>query len=334
MDESHTRAHEGAGIGLALTKELVALHGGRISVASEQGVGSTFTVMLPVGAVDEHAVVLHNEWHEESVLLEDTKEQEATLTPDKSKPLVLIVDDNPDVRYYIRDILKKHYKTSEARDGLDGYEKATDMLPDLIISDVMMPGLDGFELCRQLKTDERTSHIPVILLTAKAGEENKLSGLETGADAYVVKPFQARELIIRVQNLVESRRQLRERFSREITLQPKDITITSTDEKFLQRAMSIIEEHLGDSNFDVQTFAKKVGLSHAHLHRKLRALVNMSPSQFIRSMRLKRALVLLEQHHGTVAEIAYQVGFNNPAYFAECFRKQFGRRPSEYRKTV
>ncbi|MBN1482836.1 AraC family transcriptional regulator [candidate division KSB1 bacterium] len=140
----------------------------------------------------------------------------------------------------------------------------------------------------------------------------------------MVKPFQTRELTLRVKNLINQRQQLRERFSREITLQPKDITITSTDEKFLQRAMSIVELHLGDSDFDVQTFAKKVGLSHAHLHRKLRALVDMSPSHFIRSMRLKRALMLLQQHHGTVAEIAYKVRFNNPAYFAECFHKQFG----------
>jgi DNA-binding response OmpR family regulator len=196
----------------------------------------------------------------------------------------------------------------------------------------MMPGLDGFELCRKLKTDERTSHIPVILLTAKAGEENKLSGLETGADDYLIKPFDARELSVRVKNLIDMRRQLRERFSREITLQPHDITITSTDEQFLRRTMENIEQHLGDPDFDVRTLSKNIGMSRAQLHRKLRALVDLSPTMFIKSIRLKHALLLLENQAGDVAEIAFQVGFNNPSYFAECFRKQFGVRPSEYKK--
>lgn len=333
VDDSHMRCHEGTGIGLALTKELVELHGGEITVTSEQRAGSTFTVTLPVGSVDQAAVSFEHDRLAESTLFEDVKEPEKS-RPATAKPLVLIIDDNQDVRYYIRDMLSKSCRTMEAQDGLDGFTAATDKIPDLIISDVMMPGLNGFELCRTLKTDERTSHIPIILLTAKAGEENKLNGLETGADAYVIKPFEPRELVVRVKNLIHERRQLRERFRREITLQPEDIAITSRDEQFLRRAMSIIELHLSDSDFNVQTFARDVGLSHAHLHRKLRALVNMSPSQFIRSMRLKHALVLLEHHSGNIAEIAYNVGLNNPSYFAECFRKQFGKRPSDYIKTT
>jgi signal transduction histidine kinase/ligand-binding sensor domain-containing protein/DNA-binding response OmpR family regulator len=335
VDDSHTREHEGTGIGLALTKELVQLHGGQIDVQSSVGEGATFTVRLPVGQVDENALPVELNREEES-LLPATEKDEFEKKPEhgRSRAHILIVDDNQDVRYYIKDILKSSYKTTGAKDGLDGFEKAASIIPDLIISDVMMPGLDGFKLSRKLKSDERTSHIPVILLTAKAAEEHKLSGLETGADAYLIKPFNARELSLHVKNLIEQRRQLRQRFSREITLQPKEITITSTDEQFLRRAMAVIEHNMSDSDFNVGVFGENIGLSHAHLHRKLRALVDQSPTQFIRTMRLKRALALLKGRHGNVSEIAYEVGFNNPAYFSECFRKQFGASPTAFRKKL
>jgi transcriptional regulator GlxA family with amidase domain len=181
-----------------------------------------------------------------------------------------------------------------------------------------------------LKTDERTSHIPIILLTARASEGSKLKGLETGADDYLVKPFNAKELSIRIKNLIEQRRKLRERFTRDITLSPKDISVTSADERFLERAMEIIEKNMSDPEFGVDIFGKEAGLSHSQLHRKIRALTNQSPVEFIRMIRLKRAASLLKQEYGNVAEIAYEVGFSNPSYFAECFRKQFGKSPSEY----
>jgi signal transduction histidine kinase/ligand-binding sensor domain-containing protein/DNA-binding response OmpR family regulator len=339
----------GTGIGLALTKELTVLHHGQITVQSELGKGSTFIIYFPLGKahLKKHEII--DEKGEEPIItlekddrLSDIKYRKQKIEkeiqeiqPPKTKirrqlPIVLIVEDNQDVRAYIRDFLESDYRVKEARDGVDGFEKATNTIPDLIISDVMMPNMDGFELCEKLKTDERTSHIPVILLTARASEKSKLEGLETGADDYIIKPFSARELQVRVKNLIEQRRKLRERFSHESALKPKDIAITSADERFLQRAMDTIEAQIGNPDFSVNDFGKKVGLSHSQLHRKIRALTDRSPIEFIRTLRLKRAADLLKQHFGNVAEIAYEVGFNNPSYFAECFRKLFGKSPSEY----
>ncbi|MFQ5628653.1 MAG: helix-turn-helix domain-containing protein, partial [bacterium] len=186
------------------------------------------------------------------------------------------------------------------------------------------------QLCEKLKTDERTSHIPVILLTAKSSGESKVEGLELGADDYLIKPFDSRELQVRVKNLIEQRQKLRERFGREIKLQPKDIAITSADERFLQRIIDSINEHLSDEEFSVEQFGREVGLSRGQLHRKLKGLTDQAPVEFIRTIRLKRAAQLLEQQYGTVAEIAYEVGFGDPSYFTRCFRQQFGIAPSDY----
>jgi YesN/AraC family two-component response regulator len=202
----------------------------------------------------------------------------------------------------------------------------------MIISDVMMPNMDGFQFCEKIKTDERTSHIPVILLTARASGESKIEGLETGADDYLTKPFDAKELRVRVNNLIEQRRKLQERFRREITVQPGDITVTSIDEKFLQRAINIVEEKISNSDFNIDQFCSEIGMSRPTLNRKLRALTGLSTNEFIRTLRLKRASQLLQQKSATIIEIAYEVGFNNPSYFAECFRKQFGKSPSEFVK--
>jgi DNA-binding response OmpR family regulator len=194
----------------------------------------------------------------------------------------------------------------------------------------MMPKMDGYELCRKLKTDERTSHIPVILLTARAGGESKVEGLETGADDYIIKPFDARELQVRVKNLIEQRRKLRERFRKEITLQPKDIAITSMDEQFLKKSMDVVEQNLSDPEFSTEMFAKKVAMSRAQMNRKLRALTGQSTHEFIRAYRLMRAAQLLQHRAGTVSEICYDVGFNSLSHFAKAFREQFGQSPSEF----
>jgi signal transduction histidine kinase/ligand-binding sensor domain-containing protein/DNA-binding response OmpR family regulator len=246
------------------------------------------------------------------------------------QPVLLIVEDNPDMRAHLRGLLDRSYRIIEAGDGTEGLEKSAEAIPDLIISDVMMPEMDGFEFCRRIKTDERTSHIPVILLTARASERSKLEGLETGADDYLTKPFNANELRVRANNLIEQRRQLRERFSREVTLQPKDIAITTADELFLQRVMAIVDEHLSDPDFSVEAFAQQFRMSRVQLHRKIKALTNQSPGEFIRTLRLRAAAKLLEQDKYTVTEVAYEVGFNNLSYFAKCFREQFGVLPSEY----
>ncbi|RMD98959.1 MAG: DNA-binding response regulator, partial [Calditrichaeota bacterium] len=248
-------------------------------------------------------------------------------------PLVLIVEDNDDMRRYLRNSLNQGFDIIEAENGQSGYQVACKKTPDLIVSDVMMPEMDGYALCEKLKTDQRTSHIPVILLTARAGQEDKLEGLEIGADDYLTKPFDARELNIRVKNLIEQRQRLRERFSREITVQPKEITVTSIDEKLLQRAIDIVEENMSNSEFDIDQFCRAIGMSRSTLNRKLRALTGLSTNGFIRTLRLKRASLLLQKKSATIVEIAYEVGFNNPSYFAECFRQQFGKSPSEYTST-
>jgi DNA-binding response OmpR family regulator len=282
---------------------------------------------------DQHQASIIEQPATSNQLPATSNEQPATRRGTGKKPFILIIDDNSDVRRFIRSHLDQDYHILEAADGAEGLQKAIEKMPDLIISDVMMPKMDGIELCRQVKTDERTSHIPVILLTARASGESKVEGLETGADDYITKPFDARELLVRVKNLIEQRRKLRERFRREMSLQPREVTVNSMDEQFLQRALDIVEKHLSDSEFGVETFSKQIGMSRQHLNRKLQALTTHSANDFIRIVRLKRAAQLLEKKSATVTEIAYEVGFNNPAYFAECFRKEFGRSPSQYARS-
>jgi DNA-binding response OmpR family regulator len=245
-------------------------------------------------------------------------------------PLLLIVEDNADVRHYIQDIFATSYRILTAVDGMEGLSIALETVPDVIISDLMMPGMDGVALCRKLKTDESTSHIPVVLLTAKASLDSKMEGLEEGADDYITKPFYPFELRIRVNNLVEQRRKLRELFGRELVIQPKHIAVSSVDEKFLRRAIEVVEQYLSDPGFNIEQFGREVGLSRVQLHRKLKALTGQPPGDFIRVFRLKRAASLLEQKWGNVAQIAYEVGFDNLSYFSQCFRQQFGCPPSKY----
>jgi len=348
VDSSQTREHEGSGIGLALTKELVELHHGTISVKSEVGKGTEFAVMLPLGRdhLKGDEVVEEGEPQptaESLRAIPTGRESEAIPHMDQiasarenvprndTTPLVLVVEDNADVRAYMREYLVTGYEVQEAHDGAEGIEKAKESIPDLIISDVMMPKQDGYELCKALKLDEKTSHIPIILLTAKAGTENRIEGLETGADDYLTKPFDARELLVRVKNLIDLRWKLRERFSVGQVLKPGDIAVTSIDDSFLQKAIAVVEKRMGDEEFGVEQFRNELGMSRTQLHRKLTALTNQSTSDFVRYMRLQRAKALLTQNAGTVSEIAYQVGFNSVAYFTKCFREQFGIVPSEVR---
>ena len=244
------------------------------------------------------------------------------------KPIVLIVEDNADVRAYVRGYLTD-FQVLESPDGIKGLVAARETIPDLIISDVMMPGKDGYELCRELKTDERTSHIPVILLTAKATSEHKIEGLETGADDYLIKPFEPKELVTRVRNLIETRRRLRERFS--VPLKPGEIAVTSMDDAFLKKAIAIVSERMGDERFGVDELGIALNMSRSQLHRKLTALTNQSTGGFIRYMRLHRAMDLLKGSAGNVAEIAYSVGFSDPSHFSRRFHEQFGVAPSDVR---
>ena len=335
-DTSHTREHEGSGIGLALVRELVDLHGGEVVAETQPGEGACFTVRLPLSVADfeELEIVEHTvERDEQSITpLNDAEYQVDNLSESVTEgaPLILIVEDNADIRHFIRESLYPDYRVMEAADGAAGYRLAVETIPDLILSDLMMPKMDGVELCRKLKQENKTDHIPIIMLTAKASGESKIEGLETGADDYIVKPFEAAELLARIKNLIESRKKLRERFSREITLQPASIAITSMDEKLLQHVMQIMEEHMADSDFGVEAFCREAGMSRTQLHRKLKALTDQSTGDFIRIMRLKRAAELLTNHAGSIAEVAFMVGFNDPSYFTKCFQKQFGRTPSAF----
>jgi DNA-binding response OmpR family regulator len=245
--------------------------------------------------------------------------------------LVLIVEDNADLRGFLRNALAENaYRVIEAVDGQEGYQQALDHIPDLVVSDIMMPKKDGIQLCGELKTDEKTSHIPIILLTAKASRDSKVEGLETGADDYLTKPFEARELFSRINNLIDGRRKLKARYSREVLLQPKAIAITSADERFLLRAMAVIERYLGEPDFSVELMGKEVGMSRMQLYRKLQALTGQAPNDFIKTMRLQRAAQLLAKGSGTVSEVSYQVGFSSHSYFSKCFVEQYGKTPSDY----
>ena len=211
-----------------------------------------------------------------------------------------------------------------------GIEKALKYIPDLIISDIMMPIADGIEVCNTLKHDEKTSHIPIILLTAKAGEENEIKGLKTGADAYVTKPFNSEKLQIHVKKLIELRRQLQKRYSQEIDVKPKSLSTSPTDQKFLKRVQDILDEHLDNSDFNSESLGEKLELSRMQLHRKLKAMTGLSASEFLRSQRLKLAIKILKKSDRNVSEIAYDVGFSTPSYFIKCFKDIYKCTPNEY----
>ena len=342
----HTDRQPGTGVGLALVKEIVRLHNGTIRIENKSGPGARFVVLLPGESTPTGGRPGESTPGQAAAVVDSTTVAKLasshSVTPDPSpqtngpdsRPLLLIVEDNDDVRTFIHNQMQAHYRVLEAGNGLLGLKVAQGHLPDLIISDWMMPDMNGIDLCHQIKADERTSHIPFMLLTALSAQDQRLTGLETGADDYLTKPFDSRELLLRTQNLIASRRTLHDRFSREIRIQPKDITVTSADEKFLTRVMAIVEEHMGNAEFSAEQFGREVGLSRMQLHRKLVALTGLPSGDFIRIMRLKRAAQLLDQQSGNISEIAYEVGFNSLSYFAKCFRGQFGLQPTEYQNRV
>jgi signal transduction histidine kinase/ligand-binding sensor domain-containing protein/DNA-binding response OmpR family regulator len=332
----------GSGIGLALSRELVLLHKGSISVESTQGQGSRFKVRLPLlgGAHMESksgSITSQKNVREVAFVPEippsAEKSSEAALlvaADTSDTPLLLLVEDNPDLLEYMADHFRPAYSILEAKDGKEGLTLATERLPDLIISDLMMPNMDGFELCNQIKSDTRTSHIPFILLTAAAERESRIEGLETGADDYLTKPFDMAELKVRAQNLIRQREALRKRFSKSVNLAPSEIAITSIDEKFLQKLIGLVEKNMENPDLSVEMLASEMAMSRMQLHRKLSALTGQSASRFIRSIRLARAKQLFDGRFGNVSEVCFASGFNNLSYFAKCFKEQFGSSPSDY----
>ena len=338
-ENSRWRKNKGTGIGLALVKDLVDLHEGHIDLKSISGVGTEITILLPL----EQAISDNQSEMEIPALdpidpdLEVTVEfdpQTQVLSEEEisAQNIVLVIEDNDDIRNFLRLTLEPSYRVFEAVDGETGIAKATEIIPDIIICDIMMPGKDGFEVTKALKKQEKTSHVPIVLLTAKAGVENRIIGLETGADAYVPKPFSSDELHARIANLIEGRKKLKEKFSRALTIKPEVAIEPSMEQKFLLRVKGVVDQFLGDENFSVEQLSKEVGMSRAQLHRKLIALTGVSASRFVRNYRLEHAHQLLQNKVGTVSEIAYRVGYSSPAYFTKCFTEDYGISPSQVKK--
>jgi signal transduction histidine kinase/DNA-binding response OmpR family regulator len=350
--------HEGTGIGLALAKELVELHHGSINILSGEGKGTEFIIRLPLGKehlspnkiVDPSEAPMHLQKTGEitaSYMMEKKEDEHEPITGDaeknglleknadkehetREKYVILVVDDSPGIREYIGKALEPTYTVVEAVNGREGIQKAKDIIPDLLISDIMMPEVDGYELCSTLKKEIETSHIPIILLTAKASEENIIQGLETGADDYITKPFNTKILCTRIKNLIELRRQLQMKIQRQKTLLPDDIAISSLDENFLNEFQGIVEKNLSDPEFNILQLSKKLYMGRTTLFRKIEALTGQTPNQFIQSYRLQRAAQLLKANFGNVTQVAFQVGFSSSAYFTKCFKEKFHQLPSTF----
>jgi signal transduction histidine kinase/ligand-binding sensor domain-containing protein/DNA-binding response OmpR family regulator len=331
VDDSAVRKQEGSGIGLSLTKELVHLMGGRISVSSQLGKGSLFTVELPIAQKADKQTVSVDDLNRKTLgfaaapVLANGQKEKKEATSDL--PLVLIIEDNPDVVRYLTFCLDQQYNILTAQNGQIGIHTALDMVPDLIISDVMMPEKDGFEVCQILKEDERTSHIPIILLTAKADVSSKLKGLQYGADAYLSKPFHREELDIRIEQLIELRKKLQERFG-SLDFEQFNVQRNSPEEAFLLKVRQVVEENMSNSNFGMAQLCRAIGLSRSQLFRKLKALTGKSTSLVVRSIKLQKARHLLKTTDMTVTEIAYETGFSDLAYFSKCFVEEYGENPS------
>lgn len=332
----------GTGLGLSFSKRIVELHSGTIGFESNPMLNgkpylTTFTVGLKKGKEhfkSEDFVIEAPIYYKETSTdldLESTKADLAEATEGNKRYTVLLVEDNDEIRSFIKRSLLKTYQIIESKDGQNGWETAINQIPDLIISDIMMPVMDGLELCRKLKSDERTSHIPVILLTARSSYIHQINGLETGADAYVIKPFNIKMLQLNVHNLLVARENIRNRFAQVVRLEPKKLFINTSEQNFLAKIMQIIEDEMENVDFDVPTLSSKIGMSQPVLYKKIRALTNLSVNEFIKSMRLKRAAQLLESGNESIAEIAFKVGFSDRKYFSMEFKKQFGKTPSEFR---
>ena len=349
VDSSHTREFEGTGIGLALTKELVELHYGNINAGSEPGKWTEFTIKLPLGKehlkgeeIEEVSKPeeIKSDIYKESINIQNkiaekiTDEISEESTENGEKTIILIVEDNYDMREYIKDFLLNEYLVEEAVNGEQGVRKAEKIIPDLIISDMMMPKMDGNELTRILKNDEKTSHIPIILLTAKSGRENKLEGLKTGADDYLTKPFDVKELQIRIENLIKIRRKLQEKYTdRDYIPKSDGKKLSSIDEIFMNKVIRVIEKHLAEEEFTIEELSLEIEMSRSQAHRKIKALTGKSPSVYMRTLRLLRAKKMIERKAGNISEIAYSVGFSSLGYFTRCFKEEFSYPPSDLLKS-
>ena len=326
---SSHKGNTGSGIGLNVAKEYVQMHHGKIDVSSGSGKGSRFTVRIPIGNIS----------HVASPLLPAAPQQEhpvdnPTLPVDYTvRPKILLVEDNNDFRHYLQEELRRHFVVFEASDGEEGEAVALQQKPDIIITDLMMPKMDGIELCKRIKHNIDVSHIPIILLTASASVENEERGYKEGADAYMTKPFKWEILTARIHNLLAQRRQQQNEFKQNAEAEAKDVTISPADEDFLNKALRFVEKNMDNSEYSVDELSDDMAMSRATLFRKMRSVIGMSPTDFIRNTRLKRAAQLITEGRLSVTEIAYSVGYSSPGHFTKSFKKEFGVLPTQYHKT-
>ena len=329
-------AGRGTGIGLAIVKAFTELHHGEVSATSIEGKGSTFTIHIPVRQKGE---VTNQPTEKIEQLVEPSSAEEVPnqarhidelIQPYQTdKPEVLIIDDNIDIRTYLRSVLSEKYNVSEAADGKAGLELARKIVPDIVLSDIMMPVMDGLAFCQQLKTDKAISHIPVILLTARSLDEQRAEGYEHGADAYLSKPFSLRLLLSRIDNLIESRKKLNQTWSKGVEDDEIGNISNEIDKSFLKQLRKIIQENLANSDLSVEQIGDEIGLSRVQLYRKVKALTGYSPVEIVRKARLTRARHLLQTTERTVSEVAYAVGFSTPSYFSKCYKDEFGENPKK-----
>ena len=331
-------AGRGTGIGLAIVKAFTELHHGVVSATSVEGKGSTFSINIPVrqeGAVSKQPTEKVEQLVEPSAIKEIPNQarhiDELVQPYQTDKPEVLIIDDNIDIRTYLRSVLSEKYNVNEASDGKVGLELARKIVPDIVLSDIMMPVMDGLEFCQQLKTDKAISHIPVILLTARSLDEQRAEGYEHGADAYISKPFSLRLLLSRIDNLIQSRKKLSQLFSNSDENDVFEKLSNETDKTFITQLRKIIQDNLDDSELNVERIGDEIGLSRVQLYRKVKALTGHSPVEMLRKARLMRARHLLQTTDKSVSEVAYAVGFSTPSYFSKCYKEEFDLQPAQER---
>ncbi len=344
QDKKDRRNLQGAGIGLSFTKNLIELHQGSIVVKSKPNKGTDFVVRLPMEkdtymnipevslkeVSESDFLVRSSETESFAIGINDEIVDEDVSKSRPKLPILLIVDDNADIRTLVKQALDSEYVIYEAENGKQALKMAKSLMPNMVLTDILMPIMNGTEFCEKLKTDKETSHIPVVMLTAKASEESEIENLKLGVEGYIRKPFEMELLQLTLSNILKQRDQLRKQFTRNITLQPTEIAVTSVDESFLQTAIEIVEKHMMNTDFNVEMLVKEMGYSRSNLYMKFKEITGLSSSEFIRNIRLKRAVQLFEQSDLSVKEIMYKTGFNTASYFSKCFKKQFGVIPSEY----
>ncbi|NHE58149.1 hybrid sensor histidine kinase/response regulator transcription factor [Cyclobacterium plantarum] len=324
----NTAGNQGTGIGLSLAQEYTKLHGGLIEVESQPGRGTLFVISLPLSIREGYLT-----WEE---FFMDTGREELIASGQSpiiaDRPTLLLVEDNHELRHYLAEVLKETYIVDQAGDGKEALEKALSKIPDLILSDILMPEMDGIALCSAIKSNIKTSHVPVVLLTAKTAEEDHLLGLDSGCNLYLEKPFSLEILLSALKNLLEERSRLQKHYRKIISVQTSDAEMESLDDKLIQKAVALVEKEIENPDFSVEILSKSLGMSRVHLYKKINSLTGQNPLEFIRSIRLQRAAQLLEMNQYTVSEVAYKVGYNNAKYFSKHFKANYGKLPSQFQK--